>query len=165
MAKVPLCFYILLVILAVIQTIFYYPQLTDTVASHFGGSGRANGWSSKETFFLIHFGAILLITGISLLFPLMLRHVPASIINLPNKKYWLSEERREQTFMFIKGKMYWFGVVNLLLIICTIQLAINANLHPKEGFSSFAMWMVLGAYLICLLIWIITLITRFRKPP
>lgn len=163
MAKVQLYIYILLVILAVIQTIFYYPQLPDTLASHFGGSGGANGWSPKETFFLIHFGTILLITGIFLLFPLILRHTPTSIINLPNKKYWLSEERREQTFMFIKEKMYWFGVVNLLLIICTIQLAINANLDSKKGFSSSAMWIILGAYLICLLIWIITFITRFRK--
>jgi len=163
MAKVPLYIYLLLVILAVIQTIFYYPQLPDTVASHFGGSGGANSWSPKETFFLIHFGTILLITGIFLLFPLVLRHVPTSIINLPNKKYWLSEERREQTFMFIKEKMYWFGAVNLLLIICTIQLAINGNLNPTEGFSSSTMWVVLSAYLAYLLIWITTFIIRFRK--
>jgi uncharacterized membrane protein len=164
MAKVPLYIYILLALFAILQAIFYYPQLPNTVASHFDGSGVANGWSFKETFFLIHFGAIILITGTFLLFPLILRHLPTSIINLPNKKYWLSEERREQTFMFIKGKMCWFGVVNLLLIICTIQLAINANLDPKKGFSSSTMWMVLGAYLICLLIWIITFIVRFRKP-
>ena len=66
--------------------------------------------------------------------------------------------------MFIKGKMYWFGVVNLLLIICTIQLAINANLNPKKDFSSFTMWIVLGAYLAYVLIWIITFIVRFGKP-
>src|ERR1700687_3898882 len=43
----------LVVILAIaaVQIAYYYPQLPDVVASHFGISGAANSWEPKSTFF------------------------------------------------------------------------------------------------------------------
>jgi len=154
--------YLVLILLAVLQAIFYYPQLPETVASHFDGNGRPNGWSSKQTFFLTYYGLLLLMLGTLGGLPLLLRYVPVSLINVPHRKYWLAPERKEQSLSILRSKMGELGVVTLLFLISTLQLVINANLHPSKYFSSSTMWILLGGYMIYLVGWILTFMRKFR---
>jgi uncharacterized membrane protein len=153
---------LVLVLLAVLQAAFYYPQLPDTVASHFGADGEANGWSPKQTFFVVYFFALALVVGIFLLLPVLYRRLPASMINLPNKDYWLAPGRKEKTLLFLRDQMNRFGVATLSLLIATIQLAIRANLRPEKRLSS-TMWVLLGVYALYTGRWALTFYRKFQR--
>ena len=56
-------FYGLLAI-AVLQTLYYYPQMPAVVASHFDGLGAPNGWSSRNGFFALYLGITTLSLGL-----------------------------------------------------------------------------------------------------
>lgn len=153
---------LVLVFLAILQAVFYYPQLPDTVASHFGADGEANEWSAKQTFFVVYFFALALVVGIFLLLPAFFRRLPASMINLPNKEYWLAPERREKTLLFLTDQLNRFGVATLSLLIATIQLAIRANLRPEKRLSS-TMWVLLGVYALYTGRWALTFYRKFQR--
>ncbi|HXG65862.1 MAG TPA: hypothetical protein VNO70_12215, partial [Blastocatellia bacterium] len=96
-------------------------------------------------------------------FPSLLRRMPESLLNLPNKDYWLAAERREQTFSFLGEQMRWFGAATLMLTLLIIQLVINANLAPTQYLSARTAWLLLAAYLIYVGLWLIRFWMRFRK--
>jgi uncharacterized membrane protein len=84
---------LILVLVAVVQFTYYYPRLPEMVASHFDGEGRPNGCMPKNEFFKMFAVITALIIGIFLLLPKLIKRVPPSMINLPNKDYWLAPER------------------------------------------------------------------------
>jgi uncharacterized membrane protein len=145
----------------VAHALWYYPQLPDKVASHFGASGQPNAWSTK-TFFVAFY---LVIIGISVLFFLGISfgisRVPVALINMPNKDYWLSGERRNKTFDFMSQYFLWFGSVTLLMWLDLLHQSFQVHLgkvnslpHPMLG---------LGLYIGVTILWIIGLIVKFGK--
>lgn len=148
----------------ILQTLYYYPQLPSTVASHFGSGGRPNGWSSKETFFGIHLGITALLLAAFLGIPTLIRHVSLAWINLPNKEYWLAPERRDRAILLLSREMLWFGNVTIAFLISVIQLAIQANLSESGRLSEPAMWSLLGAYFLYVAVWMIRFYRKFARP-
>lgn len=154
----------LLLLAGVLQAAFYYPRLPDTVASHFGGSGKADGFSSKTSFFAITLGSLL---GDGLLFLVIgcaLPFIPSRFINVPRREYWLAPERRRATVDRVAAWLLWFGVLTTLLLIFVVQLAIEANL---DGSSTLSPWffVLLVLYLGLTVVWLIHLLRSFRLPP
>jgi len=165
---------VLTVLLAavVIQTLYYYPQLPSTVASHFGPGGRPNNWSSKEVFFQIYLGVVGLLLGSFVGLPVLFRSISPAWINLPNKDYWLAPERRERTFAILAREMLWFGNATIALMIVVFELAIRANLTKASRgsapepvrLSQPAMWALLVAYFLYLAVWLIRFYRQFPRP-
>jgi uncharacterized membrane protein len=154
---------VLLVLASVVQTLYYYPQLPEVVASHFNSSGIANGWQPKGVFFGIYGGVIMLLVLIFSASTLFIDRVPDTLINLPRKDYWLAPERRAETFTFINGQMMLFGNATLVLIFMVFHFAIRANLTPQKQLPSSIMLPLLGAYILFSLVWTLRFILRFRK--
>ncbi|MCI0528500.1 MAG: DUF1648 domain-containing protein [Nitrospira sp.] len=155
--------FLLLLLIAAFQSVYYYPQLPEIMASHFDGAGNPNGWSTKLAFFMIYWGMIVLTTFIILGIPKVVTWLPNSLINLPNKDYWLATERRKNTMSFIADQMARFGITTLILAIFVIEAAIRTNLPNTHHFSTTAIWALLTAYGLFMLIWIVRFITRFSK--
>lgn len=130
----------------------YYPHLPDQVASHFGGGGVADGWMSKQGFaaFSIVFPIAMatLLTGIQASISLLGR-MPASMVNVPNRWYWLAPERKEETIAFLAGRTSRFmlvtGVATTGLMGAVTLRAMEANLQPEPRLTGF--WPVLVVYL------------------
>ena len=80
----------------------YLPLVPDPLASHFGFSGRPNGWTS-------HFRMIAGLAALVLLFAAIFAatfffgRIPDRLINVPNKTYWLASERREATLLYLSA--------------------------------------------------------------
>ena len=53
-----------LIALAAVQVMYYYPQMPEVVASHFGGAGAPNGRSSRNAFFAIYLSMLALLVMI-----------------------------------------------------------------------------------------------------
>ena len=156
--------FVALVAVAVVQSIVYYPQLPDQVASHFGSNGQPNGWSSKTVFIIIDLATVALMTLVFLFLPKSLSRFSDSAISLPNKDYWLAPERREKTYVMIQDQMCWFGAATLVFLIGVFQLVIEANLNPPATLSSGFMFLLI-AYLAYTGWWVVMLISKFARVP
>jgi uncharacterized membrane protein len=156
--------FVALLVVSAAQVVIYYSQLPDEVASHFDGSGRANGWSPKEMFFLIDLCTMVLVALVFLFLPRTLSRFSDKSINLPNKDYWLAPERREETARVIHDQMCWFGVATLVFLICVFQLVIEANLNPPPVLSSHFIFLLI-VYLAFTAWWVIKFIGKFARVP
>ena len=147
---------------AVAQAVYYYSKLPNPMASHFGANGAANGWSSPGQFFAI----ILLVEAacaISFLCTPLFSRLPVSMINMPNKDYWLAPERREQTMRRFGDSMLDFGIATQLMLLYGVQLAIQANLTDPPRLSDNIAW-ALAVYGLGTAVWTIHWMLSYRLP-
>ena len=163
--RLPRMLYAFLILVCLLMMAYYYPQMPQRMASHFAADGRANGWQSREAFFVL----MLLVTSTSaivgFLAPRQFAARSNARINLPHRDYWLAPERREQTMRFISATMAWFACGILFVLISGTKLALQANLTPNHRFNSEAMLVVLGGFLLGLLGLLVRLVRHFRKVP
>ena len=152
-----------LIAIAVLQTIYYYPQMPDIVASHFDGLGAPNGWSSRNGFFGLYLAILLLLTVIFEIVPRWSESRPGFGRKLPNRDYWLAPDRIEQTRAFLRRHLMIMGNLHILLAILAIQLAIQANFAADPRLHSSIIW-VLGVYFVALAAWLAHYFLHFRKP-
>ena len=151
-----------LVVLAIVQTIYYYPRVPDTVASHFDGLGAADAWSSRNGFFGMYLLMILLVVGVFALLPRWSDRRKNFGMKIPHPEFWLAPERIMQTRLFFRRQMMLMGNVHLLLAIYVMQLAILANFaaEPRLHFSIY--WALL-AYFVVLAAWLLHFYLHFRN--
>ena len=143
------------------QIVYYYPNLPETVASHFNGLGEPDGWMSRQNFVIFESVLLLIIIFEFTLLPIVLKKMPNSWTNLPNKGYWLGAERREATFGTIRSYFEWCSIALLSLFIAVNQLVFRANIN-RENLSSAEMWLIIGAFSTFTVIWLIKFIRQFR---
>jgi uncharacterized membrane protein len=164
-SRLPKLVFVLLVLYAAIHFSYLYPQLPDVVASHFNGRGTANGWQAKSAFFGVFVGVSVLATVIGFGIPRIIAVVPARLINLPNRNYWLAPEHLAETMEFLNAYFAWFGCAIFLIVILTSDYAIQSNLHPKNPPDPARMWYILAGFLTFTVVWIIRMLMRFLRPP
>ncbi len=144
------------------QILYYYPNLPEKMASHFNSLGEPDGWMPKSGFLIFEGVILFIIIATFSLLPLAIEQTPNSLINLPNKDYWLADEKRAETFSIIRCYFEWFSVGLLGLFIVINEMVFRANL-AKQPLSN-SIWMVLIVFLIFVGIWLTKFILRFRKP-
>ena len=110
-----------------------WSRLPDAMASHFGFSGRADSYMSKEGFFLV----MLLVGGGALAAvsanPALIRRLPSGLVNIPNRKYWLAnDERREIAIERLADVHGGMGVATAALLAVAVELVMQANLHRSD---------------------------------
>jgi len=153
----------MVLLLCIGHAVYYYPLLPDRVASHFGASGLPDAWSGKESFVKIY---LIVVAVIALLFPgigLILRKTPASLMNLPNKDYWLSPERREETIAVLSRQFLWFGSATLLLLLDIFHQSFRVHLGKAQALDHPVASIVV--YVIFTTFWSIALIVKFMRKP
>lgn len=153
----------LLVIVALAQIVYYYPQMPAVIASHFDGAGVPNAWSGRNGFFMLCLVMILLLIGIFDLLPRWTENRIGFAKNIPHKEYWLAPERIAQTRAFFRKQMMLSGVLHLLLVIAVMQLAIQANFSTPPRIHDSIYW-ALGLYFLLLILWLVHFFRYFRKP-
>jgi serine/threonine-protein kinase len=101
--------------------------LPERVATHFGIDGLPNGWTSRDEFTkstaLIVILPVAVVQGIGLL----LGRIPSSLINLPNRDYWLAPERRSETLERVRTAMLEFGNAMFAFLLFVVWSVIQAN--------------------------------------
>ena len=139
------------------------PELPERVATHFGFEGRADGWMSRSGYQLFEIafplGIALILTGTSAL----IRFFPAKFINLPRKDYWLVPERRALTAAMIRSRMTWLACLMTLFFGGLHVLTLEANRVQPSQLPMGGLLMVIIAFLISLMIWVIFLLMRFAE--
>jgi hypothetical protein len=164
-SRLPKFLFLVLAAYAAIHFFNYYSQLPDVVASHFDAHGVANGWQTKSAFFGVFVGVTVLAVVVGFGVPRIIRVVPAQLINLPNKHYWLAPEHLADTMEFLDTYFAWFGCALFLILILTFDYAFQSNLHPDSPPDVSRMWYILAGFITFSIVWIARLFTRFGRVP
>lgn len=151
-------------LLALGQAIHYFPLLPDRVGSHFDAAGTPNGWMSKEWFFGIHFGVLVLLITVFSGIPWLVGILPRQMINLPNRDYWLADERIEATRTRIRTMLGGYGAATSLFLVGVFQLALMANLERDGKMAAPYLLGLLIPYLLASLVWTVVFIRGFLRP-
>ena len=160
MNKISYLLFFFLLGLCIFQAFYYYPELPEKVARHFDLAGNPNAWCSKKFFIIFYFiitgGVAFLFLGISL----FVSNIPVSLINLPNKEYWLSIENKEETFAYIEKQLLLFGTATLLLFLFTFHRTFQLHLGRIDKLEYLVPAILI--YIVFSAIWSIDLFLRFR---
>jgi uncharacterized membrane protein len=152
-----------LVVLAIIQIVYYYPQMPAVLASHFDGLGVPNDWLGKNGFFGLYLAIILMLIAVFVFAPRWSVARARFSMKIPNREFWLAPERVEQTRGFLRRQMMIMGVVHLALAVFAVQLALLAKLDQHPRLHSSIGWALL-LYFIFLIAWLIHFFLHFRNP-
>lgn len=149
---------------SVIHVYVYSPRLPDQVASHFDGNMRADGYSSKASLLTIY---VVLQAAMAAGFvggAWLIKRMPARLVNMPNKEYWLAPERREESLLALARWTLAFGTLTLLFVALVMHIVFVANLHPERDLAPW-FWLLLGGYLVGTLVFLAVVLVRFGRAP
>jgi serine/threonine-protein kinase len=140
-------------------------RLPARIATHFDGAGVPNGWMPREalgTFDMIFLAFVLaVVIGTALL----IRVLPTTLINLPNRDYWFAPERRRQSHSRLLVHMLWLACLLVAFLIAVNRLVFLANLRPGPPRLSGAGFVtVLVGFLLALVGWVVRLHRMFPRP-
>ncbi len=154
--------FIIILLISLFLPIYFYEQLPERIASHFNFRNEADGWMSKSSYLYLHYGLIFFFVTIFVGFIFFLPKFPVTLINIPNKDYWLFEKRRKITFTAIRTLLYNLNSLCLLLFIVLDYLIYKANANGTNKLWSYS-WFIILAFLSGSSYLIIKLITFFNN--
>jgi uncharacterized membrane protein len=138
--------------------------LPERVATHFGLSGIPDGWMSRaEAIGLMAatgVGLPLFIVGLAA----VIRFLPASLINIPHRDYWLAPNRRARTSALMFRLMLWLSCLLVAFMAGLHFLTLRANQTNPAQMPTDLLLIILAGYLAALGFWIFRLVRTFSKP-
>jgi len=151
-------------LLGAVEVAVFYPRLPDRIPVHYDVAGRVDGWGAKGPFVLAF--AVLPAVLLGLLGALrpLLRRLPDSLINLPNKGYWLAPERRAETLERMGDQLAILIAMAVLLADGQLYLALRAALSERPSLSTGWLWGMLAAFVAASVAWGVALSRSFRVP-
>jgi uncharacterized membrane protein len=165
MRKFPLLLLAMLLAGAALFILFLSQQLPELVAIHFDASGRPNGFTTREgcrDFMLLStLGAPLLIVIATALVP---RLLPASMINIPHREYWLAPERARDSLAFLSEQGVWFGCILVVFLANVDLMLVKANGVSPPAFPSSPFLATLVVFFCAVALWAMRMFKRFRRP-
>jgi uncharacterized membrane protein len=138
--------------------------LPERVATHFGGGGRPNGWMTRDGYRVF---MLLFVTLLPLFMVLMAGGMPRlfpNATNIPNRHHWMAPERREEALRFLAAHACWLGWLMVVFIVGIHVLLLQANHSEPVRLPEQPFFMMLGAFVLGLAVWIVVLLRRFRRP-
>ena len=126
---------------------WYWTELPDRIATHFGIDGSPNQWMSKGSGTLllvaIQIGLPMLFLGIARL----LARLPSEVINIPHREYWLHPERRAASLSHMTSMLGWIAVLIALELLAIVHITFLAN-RSGTPLNSTLFMVILFAFLL-----------------
>ena len=151
-------------IFGIIQSLYYFNRLPEKVAIHFGKAGFPDSWASNEANLAISVSLFVLLVVLFIIIPLVLKIFPVRFISLPNKEYWLAEERKKTTIEQMSNFLNLFGTALMFFFLILGYLGFEANMRNPVVLNENTIWSVTGCFLIFTIIWLFIFYRRFRMP-
>ena len=126
---------------------YWYVRLPDPMPSHFDEAGQVDGQMGKTSFF-VFMGIIqtVFLFGFPALGTLVKR-LPDSVLNIPNKEYWLDPQRRAETLSVNVDVLSTIGLMTSWLLIAIFHLTVLVAIKLRETINPDFYW-ILGVYLV-----------------
>jgi hypothetical protein len=138
--------------------------LPERVATHFGANGSPNGWMSRDGFTKSMAAVVLVPVAIVQGVGFLLGRLPPSLINLPNRDYWLAPERRAKTIERVRTAMLEFGNAMFAFLLFVVWSIIQAN-TADDGHLGSLFQLGLFCFLAFVAVWAFFLIRPYLRVP
>ena len=139
-------------------------QLPERPATHFGASGRPDGWMRRRSFLLLD-GALaaVVLVGIPAMVSGLARAGDGGL-NIPNKDYWVAPAHHDALVSMLDLDGLGMAAITGLLLIWMDVALVRANRQPEPRLPR-TLWVVVGLYVaaIGLGVWWIS-VWQFRIP-
>jgi uncharacterized membrane protein len=126
---------------------WYWTQLPDRVATHFGIDGNPNDWMSKANATILLCALQVSLPAIFLFIGWTLTKLPTSVINIPNREYWLQPERRLNSLSRMTTMLAWIAVLIAMEMVAIVHLTFLAN-RSGTSLDTNSFWVILGTFLL-----------------
>ena len=136
-------------------------QLPERVPIHFDFGGNPDRVSVKAELTIVNLSVgilMLLCFGVG---AMLIEKVPAKYINLPNRDYWLSPERKEKSLADANFYYVAIGIVSMVLMWAIYHATFQVAMKRDETLS-LGPFGVAG-YMVAVLILIVMMFLRFWK--
>ncbi len=144
--------------------IYYGQWFPPQMAVHFTWAGEPDGWVDRVKFIVIGTSLCFMVPPfIVACVGVMPRVLPASMVNLPNRAYWLAPERREMALGRLMFYALWLGVIVQGLLFSVFILLARANPAAAPAHLSQGHAVVVGIFLVLLVVWALKLTRAFRR--
>lgn len=144
---------------------FSPPLLPERVASHFGGSGEPNGWTTRGSYLwsvtLIGFGIPALVIGVCF----GIRYLPPSMLNVPHANFWRSARQYPEACRILLDWSFFLGAANFLWATLFHVLMVRANRLDPPALAPGPVFLLSGAYLLITVLLVLMLVLQFARPP
>ena len=141
-----------------------YFMLPDQVATHFGGGGVPNGWSSRESWCIVSLVMHVPLFALLWYVPSLVFTFPPRWVNLPNKNYWLAAENRDETRQKLGSLMAEFGAAFFAFFLVIGLLVHDANRSDPVVLNERLFLGALVIFFAFTLFWVIRIFRAFRVP-
>jgi len=152
---------LLVTVASAVRVLACVSRLPYPVAVHFDSAGTPNGWMPPPVFAAFHLGLLALLAAVFLGLPRMLRRLPARLINLPRREYWLAPERRDATMARLGDRLTWLGLAVIGFVAFGEELVLRANLEAGGRLDSSSLAIGLMAFLGYTAVWLVGLWRMF----
>jgi hypothetical protein len=164
MRKYPIVLFGLLLAGAAWRVSLLAGELPPVVAVHFDAQGVPNGFTTREgcrKFMLVlTLGAPVFIVLVTALIP---RFIPAAMINIPNRDYWLAPERAGESLGFLSNQGIWFGCIFLVFTACVDELLVRANSAAPPIFPTGLFMGSMALLVAAIGVWAARMFRRFSR--
>ncbi len=139
-------------------------SLPAIVASKFDSAGNASGKMSRENYRNLMIGTVLFLAAMHGFVFWLVRILPESAINLPNKEWWLSPKNRDQTMQYITHWGIAMGSAVVLFFGGIHACVIAAHRVTPPAMPNTAFTILLGGIGLASCAMVLVLVRRFRLP-
>jgi uncharacterized membrane protein len=147
----------------VAQMILWYAELPAEVPTHFGAGGQPDAWSSRAGFCWLFLILYLSLIGILGFVVFAIGILPAGLINIPNREYWLADERRAATLRYVRLSLIWIGLTTTWFFMGIFELSARVAIEQMDSISP-QFYVLLTAHMLFVLVYCVLIYRRFRKP-
>jgi uncharacterized membrane protein len=157
-------FYIIVLLICAIETVRLWNIAPAQMAAHFDVLGNPDRFVPKAEFFWFQVQTALVVIGVSILPQILFLFLPVSLINMPNREYWLAPERRAETVDRLSScAALMFGII-LLAVQAGFELSAYANLQTPIHFNFQWMLGFMTASFLVIGVMLFQLVISFRMP-
>ncbi len=149
-------------IVGILLAYIFHMELPDMVAIHFGEDGLPDSWVSSSNNFLIWSLFHVVFVTFFLAVPVFLNKLPADLINLPNREYWLAPDKREKTLLEMETRFNVFGAFLNVTFMALGILNFNANKSDPVQMNENSILTIGLFVLIFVILWIRAFYARFK---
>ena len=152
------------VVAAAIFVVITSRALPAKVASHFGRDGAANGYMWRHTYVYFMLAFVVLLPLFFNFAASAVARLPVTMINIPNRGYWLAPERRGLAVDRLRRQMQIFSAM-LVVFLCFVHWeVVQANRSMPATLDNRSFMLGMGLFMAALIVWIVSLRRRFRVP-
>ena len=156
--------FICLAAFAIVFIVYTGSYLPETVATHFGIDGEANGWMTRGGYLLFMLSFMF---GVSSFVSLVVGTLPRKFpqwTNVPNGQYWLAAERRDESLNFLSAHGKRLGCLILMMMLGMHYTVLIANHLRSPALPASTFSSIIIGFALALVWWIVRLYRRFAKP-